>query len=286
MNISRRTLISAAVITPFARLSGARSSLSEVRIGVTDWNLRQAGKVEALAFAKSLGFEGVEISLGRKAVDDKLPLADPELQTRYVEEARAQGMALAGTCLDILHVNYLKNDKLGQKWVADGIPITKKLNARNMLLPFFGKGAIAEPAEQEYVADILKELAAEAEKAGVILALENTISAEANARILDRVKSQAVRVYYDVGNSTNNGFDIISEMRALGKERISQIHLKDRGYIGEAKIDFAAVIRTIKEIGYKGWANLETSAPSGSVEADMKRNLAAVRKFIEAEDRP
>ena len=39
--------------------------------------------------------------------------------------------ALAGTCLDILHVNCGKNDKLALKWIADGIPITKKLNARH-----------------------------------------------------------------------------------------------------------------------------------------------------------
>jgi sugar phosphate isomerase/epimerase len=285
MTISRRNLLGAAALAPAARLFAARSALDGVRVGVTDWNLRQTGKIEALALAKSIGFEGVEVSLGRKPDGDRLPLADPAVQDRYLEEARRQDIRLAGTCLDILHVNYLKNDKLGQKWVADGIPITKKLNAGVMLLPFFGKGAIGEAAEQEYVADVLKELAPEAERAGVVLGLENTISAEANARILDRVKSKALKVYYDVGNSTNNGFDILPEMRALGKERICQIHLKDRPYMGEGKIDFPAVVRTIEEIGYQGFANLETSAPSGSIEADMKRNLEFIRRIIEAEKR-
>jgi sugar phosphate isomerase/epimerase len=285
MSISRRNLLAAAALAPAARLFAARSTLDGVRIGVTDWNLRQTGKIEALALAKSIGFEGVEVSLGRKAEGDHLPLADRALQERYLEEARRQNIRLAGTCLDILHVNYLKNDKLGQKWVADGIPITKRLNAAVMLLPFFGKGAINETAEQDYVADILKELAPEAERAGVVLGLENTISAEANTRILDRVKSKALKVYYDVGNSTNNGFDILPEMRALGKERICQIHLKDRPYMGEGKIDFPAVVRTIEEIGYQGFANLETSSPSGSIEADMKRNLEFIRKIFDSEKR-
>jgi sugar phosphate isomerase/epimerase len=285
MSISRRTLLAAAALAPAAKLLGARSTLDGVLVGVTDWNLKMTGKVEALALAKSIGFEGIEVSLGRKAEGDKLPLADPTIQERYLEESKRQGIRLAGTCLDILHVNYLKNDKLGQKWVADGIPITKKLNAKVMLLPFFGKGAIAEPAEQEFVADVLKELAPEAARAGVVLGLENTISAEANMRILDRVGSKALKVYYDVGNSTNNGFDILPEMKALGKDRICQIHLKDRPYMGEGKIDFPAVVKTIEEIGYRGFANLETGAPSGSVEADMKRNLEFIRKIIEAEKR-
>ena len=40
--------------------------------------------------------------------------------------------------------------------------------------------------EKEYVGDALREIAPEAEKAGVILGLENTISAEDNVRIMDR----------------------------------------------------------------------------------------------------
>ncbi|MGE5568704.1 MAG: sugar phosphate isomerase/epimerase family protein [Rhodospirillales bacterium] len=276
MQLSRRALLASAPALLFA----AREKLAGVTIGVTDWNLRQTGKLEAVALARSLGFDAVEVSLGRTPVDGKLPMDNSELQARYVAEAKKQNIALAGTCLDILHVNYLKNDKLGQKWVAEGIPITKALGTRVMLLPFFGKGAITAREEQDYVAGVLKELAPEAEKAGVVLALENTISAEDNARILDFVNSTAVRVYYDVGNSTNAGFDPVKEIRWLGKARICQIHLKDRGYLGEGKIDFPAVMKAIDEIGYSGYAILETSSPSGSVENDMKKNLAYIRKLI------
>ena len=250
------------------------------KIGVTDWNLRMTGKLEAVALAANLGFEGVEVSLGRQAADNKLPLDNSEIQEQYLAEAKKNNIRLAGTCLDILHVNYLKNDKLGQKWVADGIPITKKLNARVMLMPFFGKGAMENEKEMDYVADVLKELVPEAEKAGIFLGLENTISAADNVRIMDRVKSKALLVYYDVGNSTRNGFDVVKEIRWLGAKRICQIHLKDEGYLGEGKIDFPRVIKTIDDIGYKGFANFETSSPSKNIEGDMKRNLSYVRKLM------
>jgi sugar phosphate isomerase/epimerase len=133
----------------------------------------------------------------------------------------------------------------------------------------------------DYVGDVLRELGKEAEKAGVLLGLENTISAEDNARIMERSRSKAVQVFYDVGNSTNAGFDPVQEIRWLGKSRICQIHLKDRGYMGEGKIDFPAVMRAIADIGYQGFADLETSSPSGSVENDMRRNLAFVRDLVE-----
>ncbi len=283
MAVSRRQLLALGAGGALLPSLSAAQQGKTFRVGVTDWNLGQTGKVEAVALAKRIGFDGVEVSLGRNPVDDKLPLDNASLQDAYTKAAEVHRIGLAGTCLDILHRNYLKNDKLGQKWVADGIPITRKLRARVMLLPFFGKGALVTASEMDYVGDVLKELAPEAVKAGVILGLENTISAADNVRIMDRAKSPALKVYYDVGNSTNGGFDIIQELRWLGKDRICQIHLKDNPYyLGEGRINFPSVIKAIQEIGYTDFANLETSCPSRNVEADMRRNLAYIHKLSAA----
>ena len=127
----------------------------------------------------------------------------------------------------------------------------------------------------------MKELGPEAAKAGVILALENTISAEDNARIMDRSHSKAVKVWYHTGNSFRAGFDPAKEIHWLGKERIAAIHLKDNpGYLGAGKIDFAAVMKAIADIGYEAFADLETDSPSKNIEADMRKNLEFVRNLV------
>src|SRR5260370_21783476 len=118
MKISRRSFFQAgAVIAAGSRLLPAAPPRG-LKIGVTDWNLQQAGKVEAVALAHRIGFDGVEVSLGRKPVDGKLPLDNAELQAQYLAAAKEQGIALAGGCLHIRHTNYLQNDQLGQKCVA------------------------------------------------------------------------------------------------------------------------------------------------------------------------
>ena len=280
MRHTRRTFLNTAGAGLSLLSSAHGKKIKGLKIGVTDWNLQQTGKFEAVALAKRLGFDGVEVSLGRKPVEGKLPLDNSETQARYLDEAKKHKLYLAGTCLDILHVNYLKNDKLGQQWVAHGIQITRKLDARVMLLPFFGKGALTNHQEMDYVGDALKDLAPLAEKAGIILGLENTISAEDNVRIMDRVRSKALLVYYDVGNSTLGGFDVVKEIRWLGKPRICQFHLKDNpSYLGEGKIDFRGVMRAIADLQFDGFANLETASPSKSVEADMARNLKFIRQL-------
>jgi L-ribulose-5-phosphate 3-epimerase len=266
----------------FARAAFAKKG--SLKIGVTDWNLKQTGTLEAVGLAKSLGFDGVQVSLGRTPADGKLPLDDASVQARYLAASQKEDIAIDGTCLDILHVNYLKSDKLGQRWVADGVRATKGLKTKVLLLPFFGNGALKTKEEMDYVGDALRDLAPEAEKAGVILGLENTISAEDNVRIVDRTRSKAVMVYYDVGNSTQAGFDVIKEIRWLGPKRICQFHLKDNpNYLGEGKIDFPMIVHTIKTMDYQGFANLETDCPSKSVEADMKRNLSYVRRLTKEE---
>lgn len=248
------------------------------KVGVTDWNLGQEGKVEAIALAKKLGFDGVQVSIGKGT--DELPLSDPGLQKTFLDESRRVGLKVESLCLDVLHRNYLKADPLGQRWVADSIPIARAMGVRVVLLPFFGKGALETVAEMDKVGDVLKEVAPAAQKAGVILGLEDTISARDNLRIMDRTQSPAVRTYYDVGNSTKGGFDVAEEIRWLGGARICEVHLKDNPhYLGEGKIDFSAVINALADVGFDGWAQLETDCPT-SVEADMRRNLKFIRELI------
>src|SRR5712691_11621537 len=126
MSLSRRSFLAstgAALVTT----ASAANRFAGFHIGVTDWNLQQTGKLEAVPLAKSLGFDGVQISLGRTPVNGKLPLDNTEVQAQYLQQSRQEGIPLDGTCLDILHVNYLKNDKLGQKWVSGGIGVTQRL---------------------------------------------------------------------------------------------------------------------------------------------------------------
>lgn len=274
MHLTRRELIA---LTATAALAKSHS----LKFGVTDWNLKQAGQVAALAIAKRIGFAGVQISLGRTPVDGHLPLTNRKTQLDYMSESQKLDFPITSTCLDILHVNYLKNDKLGQQWVREGIAATAALGVEVMLLPFFGKGAIEARDEQDAVADILAEIGPEAEKVKVTLGIENTVSADDNIHIMERAKSKGVRVFYDTGNSFGKGFDVYREIRTLGAKRICQIHLKDNpNYLGDGKIDFAKVLRSINEAGFKQWAVLETDSPSRTVDADMKKNLVYLQRLL------
>jgi sugar phosphate isomerase/epimerase len=231
--------------------------------------------------AANLGFDGVQISFGRTLVDGRLPTDNPEVIARYLSLSQQYKIPIDGTCVDKLHDNGLKSDPLAARWVLDSIRLTKALNTNVLLLPFFGRWALQTKQEMDHVGDALRDLAPEAAKAGVILGLEDTISAEDNVRIMERSQSPSVLVYYDVGNSTLAGFDPVKEIRWLGKDRICQFHLKDNPhYLGEGSIQFVPIMRAIRDIRFSGYANLETDAPSKQLEADMRKNLAFIRNVM------
>ncbi len=247
---------------------------AKFKVGITDWNLDLEGDPRVVALAKELGFDGVQISLSNRNGKDWV---GDEVLDQFVAESKRLQFPLASVCLNILHRNYLKSDPLGPRRVADSIGMAKRVGVQVILLPFFGPGALKTPAEMDFVGDALKELGPDAQKAGVILGLEDTISAKDNVRIMERSQSPAVLTYYDVGNSTQNGFNVVEEIRWLGKDRICEMHLKDNPhYLGEGKINFPAVIDAMTAIGFDKWAELETDAPK-ELKADMRRNLGFIR---------
>jgi sugar phosphate isomerase/epimerase len=246
-----------------------------LRIGVMDGVLRLPSRPEAVAKARSLGLSGVQVTLGQDAAKTHMLLEDASLQRAWKEAAQRQGVTLDATYIDILHVNCLKNDPKAADFVVRGIAATKAIGAPILMTVFFGKCELLSRQETDSAIAAFKELVQEAAKARIVIGCENVLLADENVRAHDEIASPWFKIWYDVGNMTNmKGQNAAEEIRRLGRERICQFHFKDKGYLGEGKVDFPAILAAIRDIGFRGWANLETNSPSGDMEADVKRNLS------------
>jgi L-ribulose-5-phosphate 3-epimerase len=233
--------------------------------------------------AKLAGLDGVEIGVGNPA--DKLSVADPEVRRQYKAEMAETGLVISSFMMGLLNSNPLAEDPRAPAWLEQSIDAAKDLGAGVILVAFFGKGNLLQDGQLKQAAlDVavqrLKGAAPRARDAGITLAIENTLSARQNADILDRIAQPSVRVYYDVGNSTRNGYDVPAEIRFL-KDRIACVHFKDgSSYLGEGQIAFDPIAAAIQSIGYQGWIVMETANPSKDGVADAKRNAAFIRKLF------
>ncbi|MBI1983387.1 MAG: sugar phosphate isomerase/epimerase [Acidobacteria bacterium] len=250
--------------------SGRRLALARgagFKIGACDWTLGKRTDPSALEVAKKLGLDGIQVDLGRP--QDDLPLRKPEVQQKYLEARKATGVEIASLAIGALNEVALKSDPRAAQWVSDSVDICKVFGVNVVLVAFFSKGDLRGDTQgAEVVIARLKEVAPKAEKAGVILGVESWLNADLHMEILDRVGSPAVEVYYDIGNSHRRGYDILKEIRFLGKH-ICEFHVKDNEELyGKGSMNFPEVRRAMDDIGYRGWMQIEgTKLPLGPEES-------------------
>ena len=125
-----------------AAMPSSRPTAPRFKVGVTDWNLRQT--------MQDRGARARPIARVRRRAGEHRPRRDraaeraaagrPALQRPTLPSPRSSGFPIASLCLDILHRNYLKNDPLGQRWVAESVPIATALGVRVILLAVLRQG--------------------------------------------------------------------------------------------------------------------------------------------------
>ena len=125
---------------------------------------------------------------------------------------------------------------------------------------------------------MMKEVARYAEKAGVVVALEDWVSADDNIRLLDAIGSEFIGVYYDARYFKSRLHDPYGEPTRLGR-RIHQIHVKNGPMLMRDRdiLDWPRLAQEYRDIGYRGWYVLETDAPTGDLIADTRANVDYVR---------
>jgi L-ribulose-5-phosphate 3-epimerase len=252
------------------------------RVGACDWSIGPAGDINAFSVAKQIGLDGIQVSLNTKADHDHLRRTDT--QARYKEAARASGVAVGGLAIGLLNEIPYKSDPRTERWVQDSVDVARELGVKTILLAFFSNNDLRNDKKgTEVVIDRLKAVAPRAEKAGVVLGIESWLSAPEHLAIMDAVGSPAVKVYYDVCNSSVMGYDIIKEIRMLGKDRICEFHLKENGYLlGKGKVDLVAVRKALDDINYTGWIHIEGAVPAGKpmLESYIENNRTVRSLFV------
>ncbi len=276
---SRRRWIASAALggASLARVFGAGSS-RRFRIGACDWSIGMQAKVEALTVAKEIGLDGVQVSLGTEK--DNMRLRTPGAQAAYKGAAGETGVAVASLAIGEMNRIPFKSDPRTIEWVSDSVDACAAMGCKVVLLAFFANGDLkGDKAGTDEVVNRLKAIAPKAEKAGVILGIESWLDADEHLDIIQRVGSPAVQVYYDVANMEKMGYDLYSEIRRLGKEKlICEVHAKENGFLlGQGKVDFRRVREALDDIGYSGWVQIEGAVPKG---AEMLPSYRENLKFL------
>jgi len=178
-----------------------------------------------------------------------------------------------------------------QQGVRDALETCKVLGADAMLL------VVGRVTPQIRYADAyersqpnLRPLIADAERTGIVIAIENVwnsflLSPIEFARYVDEFESPWVQAYFDIGNVVYIGWPQ-DWIRTLGK-RVRKIHLKDFNRrehawkpLREGDVDWPEVRRALGEVGYDGYLTPELG---GGDEAYLRDVSDRVDKIMAGE---
>lgn len=283
--ITRRAFLAAGGAAAMAAAaSRLRAALGPgFKIFACDWTLKLACDPAAFALAAKIGLDGVQVDFGSAAAGAaRPPLLEPATQDRIMAAAERHRVAVASLALGVLNSVPYKSEAAAEQWVLESVEVMKRMKQRVALLAFFSKGDLVD--DEAGIAETirrLKKLAPRAEAAGVTYGIESWLKAPVLERILDAVKSPAIRVYYDVGNMQKVGEDVGAAIRRLGRERICEVHFKDYdGLYGKGSMDFPAVRRALDAIGYRGWCGIEGVKMPLGVEESVRYDLEYLRRVF------
>ena len=247
--------------------------------GINYWSFPGGleGKMDfaaAVKEAKNLGYQGMEVCLfpeGPLSLD--MGASDVAKLRKLLDDAGLQAASVTtGVLWDypLTSTDLAQRDK-GKQAVVRCLEVANQLGATGILVVpgaveiFFNPAAEIVPYDvaMQRVEEVMKELAPVAEKNKVAIGIENVwnkmfLSPLEARDVLDRVGSEYVGWFFDVGNILALGFPE-QWIRILGK-RIKKVHVKDyRRAVGtadgfvdllEGDVNWPEVVKALKEVGY------------------------------------
>lgn len=251
------------IVSAFACVLCACNEKKDVKLAVFDASLGERYRTSVAAFdkAKELGLDGVQVSRNYAAGK---PYLTKEQIVALKQKSEETGLKIPSIVVGGLPV---VGNPGAPEYIKAAIDAAKALGAKNVLVSFFGRDKLSDDncklVEAKFAPLVaqLKLVMPYAEKNGVQICMENTLSSDENNRVIDAVGSPNLKVYFDSFNIVYYGHEEVSSIEKL-KGRIGEVHLKDKGHkLGSSKEmpkDFSACMAALKRIGYDGWYCFET----------------------------
>ena len=134
----------------------------------------------------------------------------------------------------------------------------KEVGARTVLVSFSHENVLKNENDKKLALKQLEPGVKEAEKIGSRVAIETEMLAPELKTFIESFQSNAVGIYYDIGNMVSLNADVPMEITFLAN-LIFGVHIKDRKRnrgktvpIGTGDTNFPVVFKVFKKIDYKG----------------------------------
>lgn len=257
-----------------------------MKIAACDWMMLKRQKLGAIPLAAELGADGVEVDMGplgdRPTFENEL--AKPEVREKFLSEARARKVEICSLAMSGFYAqSFAQRPGVVEKMVPDCLATMQAMGVKVAFLPLGTTcDLVAHPELRPVIVERLRAVGKLAEKARVTIGIETALDAAGEKKLLDDIRSKAIKSYFNFSNPLKNGRDLHKELKTLGRERICQIHATDDdGFLlsENPRLDMKAVKQTLAELRWDGWLVIERSR-SARDPRNVKANFGANISYL------
>ncbi len=259
---------------------------SKYKIGVCDWMILKRQKLGAFQKTSQIGADGLLLDMGglgkRPTFDSKL--MDPIERGKFQAAQKQYNLEIAGIAMSGFYAqNFAERDVAPM--IDDCINTMQLMGTKVAFLPLGNEGdLIKHPERRDSIVAKLRMAGKKAETAGVVIGIETALDAAGEIKLLEEIGSPAIKIYCNFANALQNGHDLYSELKLLGKDRICQILASNSDGFwleNDPAIDMRKVKQTLDEMGYTGWLVIERSRDASNPR-DVVGNFGANARYLKS----
>lgn len=256
-----------------------KSTPLRYKVGACDWMMLKRQKLGEFQLMKELKGDGVEMDVGglgtRDTFDNKFH--QPHFRKLFRSTADSLGIEVPSVAMSGFYGQSFLNHHNYKALVEDCLSTMRAMDAKVAFLPLGGikeDWTVPGPAR----AELVKRLHVAGEMAaadGAVIGIRTSLPAKEQLKLLKEVKSDGVKVYFNLQDALDAGRDPVKELKTLGKDNICQIHLSNTDGFNlkdDPAVDLPAIKQALDRMGWSGWLIVERSRDKDHVR-DVKRNF-------------
>ncbi|RUT68335.1 sugar phosphate isomerase/epimerase [Flavobacterium cupreum] len=262
----------------------------QYKVAVCDWMILKRQKLGAFGLAAEIKADGIELDMGglgnRPTFDSKL--GDPVERQKFLDKSKESGVAISSIAMSGFYAQSFAKRETIVPMIEDCVKAMKNMKVKVAYLPLGTESDLVKnPELRPVIIERLKWAGKQVGKIRGVIAIETSLDAAAEKKLLEEIDSKYIKSSFNFANAADNGRDIVTELKILGKKHLGQIHASNTDKVwleNDTMINMPEIKKTLDEMKWSGWLIVERSrdvTQVHNVKANYGANVAYLKRVFQ-----
>ena len=255
------TVVLTIVLTgTYSEVSAQSSKKQKYKVAVCDWMILKRQKLGAFGLASEIKADGIELDMGglgkRPTFDSKL--GDPIERQKFLDKSKETGVGISSIAMSGFYAqSFAKRDSIA-RMINDCVATMKNMKVKVAYLPLGTESDLNKnPELRPIIIERLKWAGKQVGKIGGVIAIETSLNATEEKKLLEEIGCKHIKSSFNFANAVDNGRDIATELKILGKKHLAQIHASTTDNVwleNDKNVDMPKIKKALGEMKWSGWS--------------------------------